>query len=1125
MVASDQGDDPVELAGRMTSWLRNHVVVVAERASTGWGRALKRQLCTIAKDSSDHGMLLVVIADQASPLEPGVAVSSLSSVGQPEQSQLVLDKLSRDDSRRWWEAVVADDGALASPVLARLENLDGWWQHVRSRPLRAAPVELALSPAANKLLSAACYAQQALSEEQLDALVSATARTELVQKGVLVADPGGLLHPAEALVGCLELSEPSVPLRKRLAKVLIAPENHDAWSAMRAAELLVEIDKPTLAQQRAFDALAQVGHALAREDLWVRWQKCLDQLRSVQRGGVTEAVEAEQAHLQRLLDGGALALELGDSDRAETLARDALQIDAGRFEVLLLQGRASNARGDLTTASLALLRALAAAGDDGARRASAAAVMAETRYNAGDFVDAARYAQEATEATAGKASTSTRLAARNVQGKLMLAEERWADAEQHFADDAYQAARHNLGEAELRAMLNRGVAVLSSGRRDEARRLYDTVLERGQKASNPRAVAYALSNLATIAILEHRYAIALQLSDRAIETRRSIGERFGLVRPISNLAELRLRLGLVDEAEQALRFGMQACGTALPLSSYAYFAQVAACIHLARGNTSEAAKELATAKSGAAGAGDRLLGAICERIGAQIALEDGDVEGARMALAGASAHSQSPGARARLALIEARIERAAGEDFMQQAQDALTQAQRADEPECTREALVLLVHAHRIAGQEAAARSCWQSALRERDRVAQALPLPLRTRYLARPELAGLDQLMAAPIDLSAGDPPAEKRRRADRQPLEQQQTPTGGRLVGESAPMRALRGTIARVAATNATVLVHGPTGTGKELVAEAIHQASPRRAGPLVKVNCAALVETLLLSELFGHEKGAFTGASARRRGRFEVAEGGTLFLDEIGDISPRTQVALLRVLQDSSYERVGGCTPLKANVRIVCATHRDLQAMVKQGSFREDLYYRLCGVVVEVPALSERLSDLRVLSEALLDKAAETCGLVAKPLSSAALRGLARHQWPGNVRELENAVRVAALFSKEEQIELDDFTRNVEGLRYLEEAAVSERASLPPCVGDDARSSLPPSSSTDMVYAEIRGGTRLADMKKKLEQECIARALVESGGNITRAAALLGMKRPRLSQLVKQYNLATVLEDIKS
>src|SRR5258708_5857024 len=179
--------------------------------------------------------------------------------------------------------------------------------------------------------------------------------------------------------------------------------------------------------------------------------------------------------------------------------------------------------------------------------------------------------------------------------------------------------------------------------------------------------------------------------------------------------------------------------------------------------------------------------------------------------------------------------------------------------------------------------------------------------------------------------------------------------LIGDDPTIRGLHLAVRKVARTDSTILIRGESGTGKELVAEAVHRASDRVSGPFVAVNCAALVETLLLSELFGHEKGSFTGAVARRRGRFEMAEGGTLFLDEIGDISARTQVALLRILQDKMFERVGGVTPIRANVRIVCATHRDLSAMVTRGDFREDLYYRLRGVVLEVPPLRLRIADL--------------------------------------------------------------------------------------------------------------------------------------------------------------------------
>jgi sigma-54 specific flagellar transcriptional regulator A len=322
-------------------------------------------------------------------------------------------------------------------------------------------------------------------------------------------------------------------------------------------------------------------------------------------------------------------------------------------------------------------------------------------------------------------------------------------------------------------------------------------------------------------------------------------------------------------------------------------------------------------------------------------------------------------------------------------------------------------------------------------------------------------------------------------------------------------------------------------------------------VKVNCAALVETLLLSELFGHEKGSFTGAVARRRGRFEVAEGGTLFLDEIGDISPRTQMALLRVLQDKTFERIGGVTPLRANVRVVCATHRDLRAMVARGEFREDLYYRLRGVVLEVPALRQRMSDLPLIADAVLDRIASDRGEAPKRLSGRALEALSGHEWRGNIRELENTLRAAALFADAQVIELDDLVRNVDGFGHLAASVAPSRPAVDvievesdrpsatqrracPADRSDADLDLPSGdaggdvdadadrASTAVAYAEVRAGTSLGDLKRNIEYACIKRALADTNGNITRAASLLGMKRPRLSQLVKAYGLGSGSED---
>ncbi|MDQ7990805.1 MAG: nif-specific transcriptional activator NifA [Candidatus Dactylopiibacterium sp.] len=239
--------------------------------------------------------------------------------------------------------------------------------------------------------------------------------------------------------------------------------------------------------------------------------------------------------------------------------------------------------------------------------------------------------------------------------------------------------------------------------------------------------------------------------------------------------------------------------------------------------------------------------------------------------------------------------------------------------------------------------------------------------------------------------------------------------IVGQSALMCRIFEQIRMVSKWNTTVLIRGETGTGKELIANAIHFNSPRARGPYVRLNCASLPENLLESELFGHEKGAFTGAVSQRRGRFEMADGGTLFLDEIGEISPAFQAKLLRVLQEGELERVGGGRPLKVDVRVIAATHRDLEDAVDHGRFREDLYFRLNVMPIRLPALRERLEDVPAIARHLIARIARSQGR-ALELSDAAVARLAQYTWPGNVRELENCLERAAVMSESGRIDLE-------------------------------------------------------------------------------------------------------------
>jgi len=263
--------------------------------------------------------------------------------------------------------------------------------------------------------------------------------------------------------------------------------------------------------------------------------------------------------------------------------------------------------------------------------------------------------------------------------------------------------------------------------------------------------------------------------------------------------------------------------------------------------------------------------------------------------------------------------------------------------------------------------------------------------------------------------------------------------IIGESPRMKEIFRTISKVAPSNATILILGETGTGKELIAEAVHRNSDRRDGSFVKMNCAALHESLLESELFGHEKGAFTGADRQRMGRFELADEGTLFLDEIGNMSHSTQAKVLRVLQEREFERVGGTKTIKVDVRLVAATNKNLEEAIQAGQFREDLYYRLNVVTIEVPPLRERKEDILPLASHFLNRFCVDLKKPVRGFTRASIRALARHHWPGNIRELENTIERAALMCEGPEVDVKDL--NLPGLDLAGATAATGTLKLPP------------------------------------------------------------------------------------
>jgi len=313
-------------------------------------------------------------------------------------------------------------------------------------------------------------------------------------------------------------------------------------------------------------------------------------------------------------------------------------------------------------------------------------------------------------------------------------------------------------------------------------------------------------------------------------------------------------------------------------------------------------------------------------------------------------------------------------------------------------------------------------------------------------------------------------------------ETTRSGRIpiIGESPAFRHVLRLCERVANSNATVLILGDTGTGKELLAREIHDRSPRRDKPFVAVHCAALPETLLESELFGHEKGAFTGAVSQKIGRFELADGGTLFLDEIGEISASTQVKLLRVLQERQFVRIGGTKTVACDVRIIAATNRNLREAIKQGTFREDLYYRLNVFPIEMPPLRQRREDIPLLVDYFVKRAAADLGVPQPELSQQALALLTAYDWPGNIRELQNVIERAVLLASGGPI---------------------EPAHLPREVAGEAEAA-----------AEVPGESGLRGYEKAL----IIKALNEAGWNQSQAARALGISRDNLRYRIKKYNI---------
>jgi DNA-binding NtrC family response regulator len=819
------------------------------------------------------------------------------------------------------------------------------------------------------------------------------------------------------------------------------------------------------------------------------------------RDEIQAVLEARLCELERLVGDYAAALQNAERLRQRRPDAEAVRRVA-QLHVL---------RDELEPALAALDQAAALADDKGDRAETARvrAARAEAHFLAGrhaqsksDCADALRLGEDDLE-------PAERLAVQNTLGKVLLAEGSYLAAADTFAANVREARTAGRAFEECRALYNLGICQLRLGNSGEAQLRYQAALKVAEAAGDHRNRAFCLQNLGVLAHWKNDYATALGYFHDAVTAFKRIGQRARLAWLALDLASVYLDLNAVERAQ-----AMSGLAERLAQSEGSTPAAVAIDREMLAGrilerkgelDRAEARFEEARRRAADADEHEREIEATLHL--GRIELLRGDVERARHRT-GDVATPASQGARARLLLLQGELEVARGEALS--ARRVLLEAaelfHRLGDLEGEWRAHLHLGRAAAARNDRAEAERRFRAAKAIDERVRERVPEEYRDGHGADPLRAELDRALGLPRVV-----PLPQQTRGPRLVSATATTPEPAarypRLVGKSARLQQVFGLLDKLAPHDSLVLIRGESGTGKELIADALQTYSPRRDRPFIKVNCGALVETLLLSELFGHERGAFTGAAQRKKGRFEAADGGTIFLDEIGDISPKTQVALLRVLQEREFERVGGNQPIKVDVRILCATNRNLEQMVARGEFREDLYYRLKGIQIELPALRERAEDIPLLVESFLARVAEERGGdgARKHLAPEALQLLMSYSWPGNVRELENVIRSVSLFADGATIGIQDFADYTEVFRRVE-APLAVPAPVAPVESDGG-------SAWSRLGAEKLS---LKELKTRIEIECIKEALDATHGNITKAATRLGMKRPRLSQLIKQYKL---------
>jgi transcriptional regulator with GAF, ATPase, and Fis domain/predicted ATPase len=801
-------------------------------------------------------------------------------------------------------------------------------------------------------------------------------------------------------------------------------------------------------------------------------------------------------------------------------------------------------------------------------RAKIEATASEAHYQHGQRDDAEQAGREGLDllaAAEGAAPGRVKIELLNMLGKIALAEEDYRRATQFFRNTLENAQEYGLPDREARALINLALTRIREGDLASSEETLESAIQTARDAGDLVGLAFGYLNLGTVLHQQGELGRAIECYRECKSLFRRLGNRTQLARTLGNFGNIYLICGDLERAKAHVHESCRLAKQSGVDRVAALGAMVLGAIELEEGHRVEGEKRIREALNLLRlGQSERGLEAQLEL--AEALIRFGELEPSRAILdeVEAACSDATPAAvRGRLDLVRGQLALAeGGTDAEARFERARAAFEALGRPLMVRDAELGLARVKLREGQRSQTRQHLVAAEHIQERVARGLPADVRKHFdQARPQrvlsdiLAELEGRSApsevATLDVSAASEVGEA---VPRKPEWKRRY---GSIIGSSSKILKTFHILDRVADSDGTVLIYGESGTGKELVAEAIHRNSPRSKGPFVKLNCAALVETLLLSELFGHERGSFTGAHQRKIGRFEMAAGGTLFLDEIGDISPKTQVALLRVLQEREFERVGGGRPIKVDARIIFATNRNLPQMVRDGGFREDLYYRIRGIQVDLPPLRERTEDIPALAQHFLAQFGAESGTVEKRLSPGASELLRRYGWPGNIRELENIVRSVALFAEAHTITERDFDEYGElfqdGLRAISAPAEPAEAptvdlasgevraafegSLPAAPGvatadeaaalrfaeaNGARVHGPNGDTTaeldseqaierellDQVFAK---GVPLPELKKMIQLQAITRALRMTEGNITKAAEMLGMRRPRLSQII--------------